>query len=86
MRSNIHRNLGAALILCSFSIMSCQESGKQSDAAKADSAIAQGADTSVNGLEGTRDQQGSLSTDVRTDTSSGQSANTDQNKKPSGSK
>lgn len=86
-RSNLGKNLACSLILSSVFIISCQDSAKHSDAAKADSAVSQGADTSRNGLEGTQDQQSSLSTDVKVDTSSGQSANTNQNKKnSSGSK
>lgn len=62
------------MILSGLFLVSCQDSSQKSDAASAaDSAVAQGADTSHNGLEGTQDQSASLSTDVKSDTSSGQS-------------
>jgi len=78
MKSNFCKNLACALMLSGLFLISCQDSTQNSDAAKADSAAAQGADTSYNGLEGTHDQSANLSTDVKSDTSSGQSANTSQ--------
>jgi hypothetical protein len=85
-KSYIHKSLACVLLLTVFFLPSCQDSTQNSNAAKADSAAAQGADTSYNGLEGTRDQQGALSTDVKVDTSSGQSVHTNQNKKVDSSK
>jgi len=85
-KSNIHKNLACVLLLSGFFLISCQGNTQNSDAAKADSAVAQGSDTSYNGLEGTRDQQGSLTTDTKADTSSGQSVNTNQNKKADSSR
>ena len=73
-RSSLCKTIACAFMLSGFFISSCQDSAQSSDAAKADSAVAQGADTSHNGLEGTHDQAASLSTDVKADTSSGQSA------------
>jgi hypothetical protein len=78
-RSKLCKNLACALMLSGLFLTSCQDSAQNSDAAKADSAVAQGADTSHNGLEGTQDQSASLSTDVKADTSAGQSANKNGN-------
>jgi len=78
-KSNLCKNLACAFMLSGIFLISCQDSAQNSDAAKADSSIAQGADTSHNGLEGTQDQSASLSTDVKSDTSSGQSANANTN-------
>jgi len=78
MKSNWCKNLACAFLLSGSFLISCQDSAQNSDAAKADSAVAQGADTSHNGLEGTRDQSASLSTDVKVDTSSGQSDKNNQ--------
>ena len=75
MKSNLCKSLAGALIISGFFITSCQDSAQNSDAAKADSAVAHGADTSHTGLEGTQEQSASVSTDVKSDTSSGQSGN-----------
>jgi hypothetical protein len=77
-RSNFCKNLACALIFSSFFIfVSCGDNA-QTDSDTGDSIQASGADTTHSGLEGTRDQQASLSTDVKGDTSSGQGAKTKQ--------
>jgi putative membrane protein len=61
-----------AVFFAAISLASCQESTHQENK----STVSQ--DTSINGLEGTRDEAASISTDVRADTSSGQLQSGDQ--------
>jgi hypothetical protein len=77
-KSMSYRSVTFTLLLIGSLTFSCQENSSQSDAKK-DSAVAQGADTSYNGLEGTRDEAASiLSTDVKADTTSGKNVVKDQ--------
>ncbi|MEJ7768172.1 MAG: hypothetical protein WKF89_10210 [Chitinophagaceae bacterium] len=72
--SNLCKNLACALLIFwSFSIISCGNDAGDSPSGT-DTTHLSKSDTSYNGLEGTRDQSASLSTDVVGDTSSGQSS------------
>jgi len=73
MKSSLSKNLARAFVFSSFFIFaSCGNSGQPSDTTTGDSTQTSGTDTTHTGLEGTRDQSSSLSTDVKGDSSSGQ--------------
>jgi len=81
--SNICKDLACALLISgAFFITSCQDNGKQSGTTSGDSTQVSETDTTHNGLEGTRDQAAAtVSTDVITDSSSGQSPKKGQTEK-----
>jgi hypothetical protein len=75
LKSNLCKNAASALIFSTFLLFaSCGDGTQSSGSASGDSSQVSGTDTTHTGLEGTQEQSASLSTDVKSDTSSGQTS------------
>jgi len=83
IKSNLCKNLTVTLFFSCSIFVSCQDKAQNAGSATGDSSQVTNTDTTHTGLDGTRDQSASLSTDVKTDTSSGQSK-TGEKSKPAG--
>jgi len=83
LKSNLCKDLTVTLFFfCFFIFVSCQDKAKNQSSSTGDSAQVTNTDTTHTGLDGTRDQSASLSTDVKTDTSSGQTKSGEKSKSP----